>query len=307
MSSESTIRILAYTCIAIPALFLFLENRFLQAGAMGWLFLLIAAIAAVEFYIRYRRRKATPSPPTTINPSNDSTEANLPARSENNLPTTSEYDMKSDQEWCPLSPKEVIDYVSYEGSTSIARKQRSAMYEGKLLRVRGVVNEIDTFTHNDSYRIDLYDTLEYPWSWVVSAGMRSDQDEYVQSLRKGDQLTVTGAIRSISNHISLEDSYIDHSTTIPHPKNLIEPLDKTNVPAWFVAALARSLSQIDSEGDTMLSRRLLDVLDRHINEISEEVGFLGATKPRGEELRFLFTLLNRWCENPPTYPKPEKP
>ena len=306
MSSESTIRILTYTCIAIPALFLFLENRVFEAGAIGWLILLITAIAIFESCIRYRRRKAIPSPPTTINPSNDSTEANVPAPSEKNLPTTSEYDMKSDQEWCPLSPKELIDYVSYEGSTSIAREQRSAMYKGKLLRVRGVLNEIDTFTLNDSYRIDLYDTLEHPWSWSLYAEMRSDQDEYVQSLRKGDQITVTGTIRSISNHISLEDSHIDHSTTIPHPKNLKEPLDKTNVPAWFVAALARSLSQIDSEGDTMLSRRLLDVLDRHINEMSEEVRFLGATEPRGEELRFLFTLLNRWCENPPTYPKPEE-
>ena len=306
MSRESTIRFVAYTCIAIPAVFLFLENRFFEAGAIGWLVVVIAAIVVVEAVIRYWRRNAIPSPPITINPSNDSTESNLPAPSENNLPTTSEYDMKSEQEWCPLSPKELIDYVSYKDSTSIARKQRSAMYEGKLLRARGVVTEIDTSIVNDSYNIHLQDTLEYPWSWSILAEMRSDLDEYVKSLRKGDQVTVTGAIRSISNHISLEDSYIDHSTTIPHPKNLTEPLDKTNVPAWFVAALARSLSQIDSEGETMLSRRLLDVLDRHINELTEEVGFLGATKPRGEELRFLFTLLNRWCENPPTYPKPEK-
>lgn len=289
MSSNSTIRIVAYSCIAIPALLLFVENRFFDAGAIGWLYVVVAAIAIVESYIRYRGRKSIPSPP-----------------SENNVPTSSENDMQSDQEWCPLNPRELIQYVSPEDSTSIARKQRSTIYEEKLLRVRGVVNEIDKFNRDDSHTINLHDTLEYPWSWSLFARMRSDQNQYVQSLRKGDEITVTGTIDSISGHITLEDSYIDHSTTIPHPKNLVEPLDKTNVPAWFVAALARSLCRIDGEDDTILSRRLLDVLDRHINEISEEVGFLGATKPRGEELRFLLTLLNRWCENPPTYPKQEE-
>jgi len=306
MGSDSTVRFLAYTCIAIPALLLFLENRFFEAGAIGWLFVVISAVVVVESCIRYRRRKAIPSPPTTISQSNHSTESDLASPSEKQLPTTSEYDMKPDQEWCPLDPKELIDYVSCEGSTSIVQEQRSAMYKGTLLQASGVVRDIDTFTFNDSYRIDLYDTLVYPWSWSLNAEMRSDQDEYVKSLIKGDQITIIGTIESISNHVSLEDCYIDRSTTIPHPKSQKEPLDKTNVPAWFIAALARSLSQIDSEDDTVLSRRLLDILDRHISELSEEVGFLGATQPRGEELRFLFTLLNRWCENPPTYPKPEK-
>lgn len=306
MSSKSTIRFVAYTCIVIPALLLFIENRFFDAGAIGWLFVVVAAIAAGEASILFWRGKAIHSPPTTVNPSNDSKEHNIPPPSEHNLPTTLENDMQSDQEWCPLSPRELINYVSYEDSTSMARMQRSKMYEEKLLRVHGVVNEIDKFGLDDSHTINLHDTLEYPRSWSIFSRMRSDQNEYVQSLRKGDEITVTGTIDSISGHITLEDSYIDHSTTIPHPKKLVEPLDKTNVAAWFVAALARSLSQIDDKGDTMLSRRLLDVLDRHINEISEEVGFLGATKPRGEELRFLLTLLNRWCENPPTYPKQEK-
>ncbi len=306
MSSESKFPILVYSCISIPSLLLFVENRFLEAGSIGWLLFAIVAAVAAEYRIGYRRPKANRSPPITINPPNDSTEDCLPAPSKNNLSTTSKYDMKSDQEWCLLNPKELIDYVSIEGATSIAKNQRSAMYKGKLIRVRGFVDEIDSYGLRDSYNITLEETLEYPRSWTVSAEMQSDQSEYVQSLRKGDQLTVTGAIDSISSLIFLKDCYIDHSTTIPHPKNIIEPLDKTNVPAWFVAALARSLKQIDSESDTILSRRFLDVLDRHINELSEEVGFLSATKPRGEELRFLLKLLNRWCENPPIYPKPEK-
>ena len=306
MISESTIRIWAYTCIAIPALFLFLETRFFDPGAIGWLFILITAVTAVEFFLRYRRRRATDSPPILSNPSNGSSEADLPTSSEDNLPTTSEYDMKSDQQWCPLSPRELIDYVCYEGSTSITQEQRSAMYKGKLLRVHGVVNEIDTLMSSDSYQISLIDTFESSFSWMVFSEMRSDQNELLQALRKRDNLTITGTIYSISSHISLKDGFIDHSTTIPHPKNLVEPLDQTNVPAWFVAALARSLRKIDSEDDTTLSHRFLDLLDRQINEIGEEVGYLGATKPRGEELRYLFTLLNRWCENPPTFPKPEE-
>ena len=306
MTRESTIRILAHSCIVIPSLFLFSENRFFEAGAIGWLFVPIAAIVAVEVFIRLRRRKVIPSSPTMVNRSNDSTEENLSAPSENNLPTTSEYDMNSDQEWCPLNPRELIDYVCYEGSTSIVQKQRSAMYKGKLLRVRGFVNEIDTLIRSDSYQISLIDTFVSSFSWMVFSEMRSDQNEFLQALRKRDKLTVTGTIHSISSHISLRDSFIDHSTTIPHPKNLVEPLDQTNVPAWFVAALARSLRKIDSEGDTTLSHRFLDLLDRQINDIGEEVGYLGATRPRGEELRYLFTLLNRWCENPPTFPEQEE-
>ena len=306
MGSKSAIRFLAYTCIAIPALFLFVENRFFEAGTIGWLWTVIAAIFIVESGIRIKWRKAVPSPRSknspSNNPFNESSESNILPAKHNPVPI-SEHKVKSNQEWCPLNPKELIEYVSQKGATEVAQKQRSAMYEGKLLQVRGFVRDVSTFTVKGKYRVELQDTLKYPWSWLVYAAVKPDQDDYVQSLHRGDQIAVTGTIESVSSSIYLEDSYIDHSTTKPHPKNLVEPLDQTNVPAWFLAALARSFRQIDGESDTILSRRLLDALDRHISEICEEIDYLGATKPRGEELRFMLTLLNRWCENPPTYPK----
>ena len=318
MRSKSAIRLFAYACIAIPALILFVENRFFEAGAIGWLWIGILAIAIVESYVVIGWRKAvTPPYPngpsnrplvgSTNGPSHSSTDVELPALSEHNSVMNTEYKMKSNQGWCPLNPKELIDYVSPKDATEVARTQRSAMYKGKLLQVRGLVNEVSTFTMKSNYRIDVQDSIEYPWSWSVSAEVRSDQDDYVQSLHKGDQITITGTIGTISaNYVGLEESYIDHSTTKPHPQNLIEPLDETNIPAWFLAALARSLRQVDGESDAMLSRLLLNALDRHISEISEEINYLGATKPRGGELRFMLTLLNRWCESPPTYPKSDK-
>lgn len=212
--------------------------------------------------------------------------------------------MESDQQWCSLGPKELIDFVSTPDATSIARKQRSSMYKGKLMQVRGLITEVDTFTLNSNYRIDLQDTLGHPWAWSVMAEVRPDQDEYVQSLRRGDEVTVSGTIDNVSsNYVGLENSYIDHNATKPYPKSLVEPLDRTNVPAWFLLALAQSLNQVDSGSKSITSHRLLDSLDDHISKLCEEVDYLAATKPRGEELRFMLTLLNRWCENPPTYPK----
>ena len=185
----------------------------------------------------------------------------------------------------------------------MAREHRSTMYRGKLLRIHGFVNEVEYFS--DAYIVRVRESQEYPSSWSVTAWMQSDQADNVRPLRKGDQITITGTIESISNHVRLEKCYIDHSTTIPHPKNLIEPLDETNLPAWFVAALARSLTQIDGEEASVRSRRLLDVLDKEVHEISEKVSYLKGTKPRGEELRFMYTLLVRWCENLPTFPRPQ--
>lgn len=312
MNSKSAIRFWVYGACVIPALLLFIENRFFVAGGVGWLLIVAVVVAIVEFSVRSKERKVVSSPPSQPSPpspnlsSIEPAEPSISVPSENNQPPTLEYDMESDKEWCPLAPKELIKFVSHKDATEVARQHRSAMYEGKLLQVRGVVKDVNTFTLNSNYRIELQDTLEYPWSWSVNAEVRSDQDDYVISLRRGDQVTVTGTIGTVSSYIGLEDSYLDHSTTIPHPKNLVEPLDKTNISAWFVAALARSFRQIDSESDTMLSRRLLDALERHINEIGEEVDYLATTKPRGEDLRFMLTLLNRWCENPPQLPNSDK-
>lgn len=311
MSGKSTIRLLAYTGVAIPSLILFVENRFFEAGAIGWLLIVIVAIVLVESGMKIRWRKVAPSPRAPNIASNgsldDSEEANQPTHQESLTSTTWIYDMESDKEWCPLNPKELIDYVAHKDATDVAQKQRSKMYEGKQLRVRGFVADVGMYDVDRDYYIYIQDSVERHQSWSVFAQVRRDQNLYVQALRKGDEITVTGSIDTIrSDYVRLEKSYIDHSTTIPHPKNVIEPLDKTNVPAWFLAALARSIRQIDGESDAMTSRRLLNVLNRQINEISEEFDYLGATKPRGEELRFMLTLLTRWCEHPPTFPKPDK-
>ena len=306
MNKDTALRACVYSVCVIPAFFLFIEDRVLEAGAIGWLTLVVVAIGTLEVYLGLKKRKAANSPPSTSHTPAEG----LPIQSietiRESLPSLDlkrklEYDMDSSKEWCPLDPRELIDYVSKQDSTSISQERRSAMYEGKLLRARGYVVDVEHYLN--SYHVCLHGSNEHPSEWTIFAEMRSNQNEFVEPLRKADYLTVTGTIESISNHVRLEDSYIDHSATIPHPKNLVEPLDETNVPAWFIAALSKALKQIDDEEDDSISHRLLNVLDRNINEMSDEVSFLNATRPRGEELRFMYTLLSRWIEHSPTYPK----
>ena len=144
MRSKSAIRLFAYACIAIPALILFVENRFFEAGAIGWLSIGILAIAIVESYVGIRWRKAvTPPYPngpsnrplvgSTNGPSHSSTDVELPALSEHNPVMNTEYKMKSNQGWCPLNPKELIDYVSPKGATEVARTQRSRNVQRKTI------------------------------------------------------------------------------------------------------------------------------------------------------------------------------
>ena len=120
----------------------------------------------------------------------------------------------------------------------------------------------------------------------------------------GDEVLVTGKIskveESMGGIVSLNAARLDRSKTRSYSNRIIEPIDETNAPGWFIAKLAESLRMIDViEGNDGYTSELLNYLDSQLNELAERVDYLKPTTPRGAELRYLMNRLRKWYEDSP--------
>ena len=98
----------------------------------------------------------------------------------------------------------------------------------------------------------------------------------------------------------LSNAFFDQSGPQPNTHRFSEPLDETDAPGWFIAAVAATLHDIDQEhGNTQFSENLLNKLDMHLSQFGEDIDYLRPTKPRGMELRHLIDHLKRWHRVPP--------
>ena len=269
----------------LSAVILFLEGIF-EPGSWAWIVIAIICML-VGSYSKWFRKP----PPQALMPESRSPASSLP-------PTeTIETKMKIDREWCPLSPSELRAYVNREGQTSEGKERRGKRYAGKWLHVRGVVKDVHSMVTKCD--VDVRDP-ENAFGWTVSASMAGSEIETARTLVIGDEVSISGKIRSIGSMTFLKNAFFDQSDPQPSTHRFSEPLDETDAPGWFIAALAATLRDINQEnGNTQFSEDFITKLDMRLSQLGEDIEYLRPTKARGMELRQLINHLKRWHLVPP--------
>lgn len=102
-----------------------------------------------------------------------------------------------------LSPKELVALV--KGHTSIAAERMLEPHKGRRHHVRGAVHEVSNIGHDVvQVALDGRDGT-YIMLWFA----QGRQTEAMETLRVGDDVSATGLLRYVSNHISLEKCTLD--------------------------------------------------------------------------------------------------
>lgn len=276
--------VLWFSAAGVSAIFSYLQGIF-TPGSLAWI--VIAPICMLGgSYSKWSNRKPPVSPPNPPSPATGL----APIEKIRTI-------LKDGREWCALSPAELSAYVERKGQTSEARERRGKLYTGKWLHVHGVVKDVHSIITNCD--VDVRDP-EDPIGWTISASMANSQVETARTLVVGDRVSISGKINGIGSMTYLVHAFFDQSGPQPDTRRYTEPLDETDAPGWFIAALAATLQDIDQEhGNTQFSENLLDKLDLHLRQLGEDIDYLRPTKPRGMELRHLIEYLKRWHRVPP--------
>ena len=276
--------VLWFSAAGVSAIFSFLQGIF-TPGSLAWIVIAVICILGGSYSKWWNRKPPTPPP--------------KPPSPASGLAPTEEIGtiLKDGREWCPLSPAALRAYVEREGQTSEAKKRRGQRYTGKWLHIRGVVTDVHSIVTNCD--VDVRDP-EDPFGWTISASMANSQVRTARTLVVGDKVSISGKISSIGTMTFLVHAFFDQSGPQPNTHRFSEPLDETDAPGWFIAAVATTLHDIDQEhGNTQFSENLLSKLDLHLSQLGEDIDYLRPTKPRGIELRHLIDHLKRWHRVPP--------
>ena len=156
---------------ALATLLLFIEDRLLAPGSIGWLY--ICVICFVGFMA-----------------------AELGVRKESKGAIGEEQ-----EKWCELSAQQLMEMA--KGKTSLAQEEVNKPYLGQLKRVIGKVLNVDD--RYDSYTIFL-EAQEDGFDYLTHVDMKKKHKQRLLTLGKGETITVKGKLKSFSaSGLSLEN------------------------------------------------------------------------------------------------------